>query len=574
MEPRGSMAKGAAARADLPDFDERMEAVVALLAAQADAARRDPYAFYEFVMREETTGAPLRIADHQRLMIDFMLAHQKCVIRGFAGCGKTYVVAAVNLFEMGLDPTERGVIASATQTQSKKPMSLVRRYVEESDELHLVFPDLVPSPRRGDPWTQTQLTIKRDAVIIRDPTLTAVHEGAKLPGSRLSRFNADDLLTLDNTASEAQRDYTWDWMQNTALSRLDADGARTLVTNTPYQPDDLTFRLEQGYRGTEPWPTLTLDAEGDVTIRNAPHWDSDLIRPALTKDPEGVRHRLVRHDDPAYARLVGIDTEDASFVDERDRIPLWPERWGWPQLEEQKRTMTTLDYNRTKRCLASDPASQHIKQEHIDLCKAMAARFGVFETVLNWRGDDAFTGVDPAFGLNPKNDQTALFSFALLPSGYRRILQVKVDRWPSDVYVGLIVTTAADLGSVVCVEGNGAQRIVRDWAAKERKDILVRARDTTHKNKTDPKFGIASLILEVQQGLWLIPHDPRTGKVTDPGVLAFVKGCFDYRPGAHVPDVLMAAWIAREQARRMGLLEDPGPMPPGGVPSLAAIRAR
>jgi hypothetical protein len=35
-------------------------------------------------------------------------------------------------------------------------------------------------------------------------------------------------------------------------------------------------------------------------------------------------------------------------------------------------------------------------------------------------------------------------------------------------------------------------------------------------------------------------------------VQEWVKSCLDYEPGKHVDDVLIASWLAREQARALG----------------------
>lgn len=550
---------------------ERLQRVTAALSAKAARARDSLEDFFGFVMKVERTGRPLVIRDHQRVFIDFIEHHPRCLVRGFAGCTKTYIMAARAMWLLGKDPSERGFIVSATQAQSKKPMAMVRQYLESSPELRLVFPHLRPSERPGDPWTQTALAVQRES-IIRDPSLAALHLGAKVSGSRISFANPDDLLTQQNQSSEAQRDLMWEWFWSTLMNRLDADGGECVVTNTPWYPNDFTYDLEKGRDGVKPFPSLTLDAEGDILIRNT-DWDSPLIRPAMTRDPEGVRHRLIAHDSPDYARQCGIDTNDPTWVDERDQVPLWPDpddeaAWTSERLAREKSTTTILEYNRSKRCNPQDPEKQRIKQEHIDACKAAAVRYGAEHLVHTLVSDANFTGVDPAFGLKKNNDRSAIFTFGALPSGHRRILEIQVGRWPSGELVQRTVDAAIRYGSVVCVEGNAAQRMVRDWAMQQRAEVIIRARDTTAKNKSDPKFGVEQLLMEIQQAMWLFPHDPRTGHFTDEGMLQLIQDLMSYRPGLHTGDVLMAMWIAREQARRMGVLE----MDLGGGPGRVGFR--
>jgi len=527
---------------------KKVQAVVKRLFAQAARARVDPAAFFEFVMVEEFTGKPLKIAPHQQLFFDFVTAHPRCVVRAFAGASKTYMVSALTLFKLGQDSSERGVILSATVGQAKKPVGMVRRYIEDGGRLALVFPKLMRSPRPGDSWTQTQLVIARERVI-RDPSLTVCGIGGKLPGARISWANADDLLTLENTLAEAQREHTFTWMGSTVIPRLDTDDSHIVVTNTPWFPTDLTYQLEKGMDGADPWPSLTMEAHGDVIIRNT-EWDSPLVRPAMTDDPRQERCRLVAHDHPRYAKMVGVHGAKAGWVDEADRVPLWPEKWNWEQLEARRKIMPASEYNRTMRCIVRDKDSERVKTEWIDACKDAAKKNGADKLVSQWGGDHVYTGVDPAFGLSAKHDRSCIFTFCVLPTGHRRILDVKVGRWRSSDMVDRIIQTSQAYGSLVCVEGNSAQKLIRDWAREKNVNVMIRARDTTGKNKMDPRFGIESIFHEVERGAWLIPSDAKGAMPA--GVADWVQDLFDYEPDQHTGDVLMASWIAREQARRRG----------------------
>src|SRR5689334_6750891 len=108
-------------------------------------AARDAASFFEFVMREETTRRRLKIAPHQELILAFVLAHPKCIVRAPVGFSKTYLMLALTLFFLGEDCVQRGVVASSVQGQSKKIVGAARTYIETSDELALVFPELLPT---------------------------------------------------------------------------------------------------------------------------------------------------------------------------------------------------------------------------------------------------------------------------------------------------------------------------------------------------------------------------------------------------------------------------------------------
>ena len=556
-------------------IDEDLQAATRWQLGRAEQAREDPVKFYDFVMREERTGRSLRIAPHQKVLIEFIQAHKRCVVRAPVGFGKSYITAALTLYKLGHNPSERGANISSTVTAAQKPVGMVRRYIEESAELRLVFPHLRRSGRRGEPWTQTKITVARD-VIMRDPSLVAVGDNGKIPGSRLSWVIPDDLLNMDNTLDEAQRLRVRNWLGTSVLDRFDPDGGHCPFINTPWFPDDLTFQLEKSPdKGGLGWASITMDAHGDIVIRNT-EWDSDDIRPAMTDDPERVRHRLVAHDDPAYARMSGVQIPRnlVSWIDEHDAVPLWPEVFGWDVLNAKTNpdkaggmAMTPIEYARAYRCRVRDNATAAVKIEWIELCKANARKAGV-RLVEQWDGAfPAFTGVDPAFGQGARHDKTAIFTFAVLPGGVKRILDVQIGRWAGGEVVTRILKTAERFNSIVCVEGNAAQGLIRQWAQERNVSAPVRTMNTG-RNKMDPRFGVQSLFIEIENGAWLIPNDDRGH--CSPMVQELVSSLLEYDADRHTADVIMAMWIAREYARRIGALRGD---PPGGK-GLSGIGAR
>ncbi len=88
--------------------DEQARLVVKYLARKAASARLSQGAFFEFVMREETSQAPLKVAPHQQLFFDFVEAHPLCVLMLPVGTSKTFGVASMGMHNLGLEPTMRG----------------------------------------------------------------------------------------------------------------------------------------------------------------------------------------------------------------------------------------------------------------------------------------------------------------------------------------------------------------------------------------------------------------------------------------------------------------------------------
>lgn len=65
---------------DIRDDEGAMRKVIAMLAHKAQKARENPADFFTFVMREETTRRQLTLSPHQKVLFDFVIAHEKCVI--------------------------------------------------------------------------------------------------------------------------------------------------------------------------------------------------------------------------------------------------------------------------------------------------------------------------------------------------------------------------------------------------------------------------------------------------------------------------------------------------------------
>lgn len=514
------------------------------LLKKAKRARNNLTQFYEMVMREETTRARLRASPHQRVVMDFVMAHPRCVLRLPPGFSKTYILSALTMFTLGQEPTSRGAVISSSASQAQKPLALVRDYIEGSPDLRLVFPHLVPSEHPKDPWTQSKLVVQRP-MGIRDPSLTAIGYRGKLPGSRLNWLFVDDLLNMENTSQSEMREAVITWFLNTVLSRRDVQGARCVVSNTPFHPEDLTYELQKSG-----WPTLEMTASGDIRIWNADEWDTDDIRPSKVASKPDVL-RLSSHDsalyDPDLGDLKPIDRVGPWF-DEFDEVPLWPEKFDASALDSLKVDYASRlhEYFRLYEMRVRSDEDSAVKVEWIEACKARAREQGISTMAQEWREGRTFTGVDLAVGKRRKNDRTSIFTFGLLPDKSRRILRIESGRWSGTEIINRIYEHHRDFDSIVRVETNAAQDFLRQWMVSMNRSIPVKAHNTTGKNKHSKEHGVESLFIEIENAAWLIPNDP-SGRVP-PEIQQWVNEVLYYDAAAHTGDTLMACWLARLQA--------------------------
>ncbi len=546
----------------------RLEDPAALLAMrdimleEAQAARACPKALFNYVMREEKTQAPLVLLPHQRVGMDFMWSHDRSVNMWPIGFAKSFCVSALTMYMLGTAPTSRGAIISATQDQAAKIVGMVRDYIEASHELRTVFPGLVPSRRRGDSWTQTEITIDRPHGI-RDASLQALGIDGAIAGARLNWIIIDDLLNRENTATKEQRDKVYDWIMSSVLSRLDVRNAKVIVTNTPWHNDDVLHRLE-----ALGWATIRMSAFGDITVKDdaedarealetgRPYepWDSDDLRPG-NGGKFDYTCRLAAHD-----------------PDPQDEKTLWPGEYSIPVLDKKSREFLPYRFNHLYKVQCHDDAQARCKLEWIERCKLEARKREVWGLTSRWNESRlVFTGVDLAVGLGEENDYTAFFTFAVLPGGYRRILDVLEDRMSGPAILDKLFELRERYDPVFRVENNACQDFVLQFARQRDVSLPVRPH-TTGRTKAHPEHGVEGFFVEIYNGAWLIPND-KNGHCPKV-VQKLVDYCTNYAPERHTPDLLMAAYFAREQAKEFGVLSGGDAIGDDGMSIGANVRIR
>lgn len=515
-----------------PPYTVDHQKLARAIVLRAVKAKKDPHSFFEFVMREENTQARIKEQAHQKLIIDFIMAHPRCCIMMPVGAAKTYTAAAITLRFLGEDPTTRGAIVSATETQAKKPLHMVRDYIEQSQELRLVYPNLVKNPK--GPWLDTAIQVKRPPGI-RDASLAAYGlDTGSILGSRLNWIILDDVLTDENTKTNEQRVKVINTISNSVLSRLDpTPQTRCVFFNSPWHPKDAMHQFRDGHGGIEPWPTLRVDIEGNIEITGT-DWDSDLIRPRAPNDPIC---RFIEHDKPEWQRYARNGV-----------VPLWPERYSWEWIDMKRRTTLPKVFNQTMLCLTRDDETAQCKQEWIDECKKKGRGLTLVSTYIG-KGHPTFTGVDLAVGKGEENDDTVFFTFAILPTGLRLLLDIDIGKFDGPTIVKKIAKKVRAFDSVLKVENNGCQEFIRQFALNDDAALAVTAH-TTGRAKADPTYGVQSLFIELANGAWIIPCNHH-GQV-HPNVQRWIDGCLYYTPSKHTDDALMACYFAREQAREFG----------------------
>lgn len=437
----------------------------------------------------------MRMAPAHKEWHDLMDKHSRLVIEAPVGHGKSTQISRLRLlWEMHQNPNIRiGVVSAAKSGVPSKFMRALREDIEKSKALRYVSPGLRKQTRGVTMWGRDGLIIERPDSS-PDPTLQVFGLHGTILGSRLDFILLDDVCSMANTLTPGARDRAWDWVSGEVLSRLPPDGSgRVVGVGHKWHPQDVLARLSK--------------LPGFVTRTYS----------AFVPDPE-----------------TG------------DEVPWMPELWTIDHLKQREIELGALAGRMLRNRLPLQDDAR-FKQRWVDTCLQRGQGVPMVD---GWNPQDApvFTGVD--LSVTGGGDLACLFTIAILPDGSRRVLDVRAGKWTGPRILDELIEVHRKFGSQITVENNAAQDYLIQFAGEL--TAVPMKRHTTGLNKRDLQWGVESLATEFEQGKWIIPSDPVTGAAVCPEVVAWLSEALNYSPGEHTGDRLMAAWIAREAARKAG----------------------
>jgi len=383
-------------RAELIRSERARMAIIARL------ARDDVNVFCEYVGKDEKTAQPVLQAPIHYAMHKVCDDNDRAVIWGHVESGKTATLSILRtLWELGRDPSLRGVILGNTKGQARKIAAAIKGYIETSSALKDVFPHLEP----GEPWGEYAFSVKRKTVA-KDPSVQTSGVHGNVLGSRLDFAVLDDVLDWENTRTEDQRKQLIDWTVSTVFGRL-TDGARVRVVGNAYHPQDLMHYLAR---------------QGWFAVR--------------------------------YPVLDPVTGE-----------PRWPERWPLTRIDKVAKEMGPVEAARQLMCQTRDDSTARFKKEWIDVALRAGEGLGLASalTVVP-QGYKTYTGVDLAVQQRDDADLTVLTTIAVDRYGVRTLLNVEAGRWSGPEILTRINSTHLRYQSIVIVENNAAQDFIIQFA--------------------------------------------------------------------------------------------------------------
>ena len=402
------------------------------------------------------------------------------------------------LWRLGKDPNTAIGIFQNAKGSAINTLKTIKEYIEDSIELHEVFPNLVP----GTTWSEHQITVRRDT-FRRDPSVKAVSLGSKFMGDRFDGLILDDVDNPDTVLTEESRNKTEDWVRRSALSRL-TDEAWAIAIGNIWHEGDLMHRLVKS--GWKPIKHPVLKPDGTPL------------------DPERFTMERIWH-------IRDVDQKPIEF----ERLYMLKERRDGDQRFRQEWIDEALHKGNQNMLIK--------KQEHVP-------------SIPN--GCRTITGVDLGVKKKASSDPTVITTILEAPAGKDRyeyqILNIEKGRWDAEEIMRNIIEQQRLFNSLVFVESNGAQDFLIQLLNLSGSKFRVTPFNTG-RNKYDPMYGVESLAGEMAAangdrfGLWYFPSIDGTLENADDEIRELVAEMLAYTPGDHTGDLLMSLWIAREGAR-------------------------
>jgi hypothetical protein len=242
---------------------------LALLSGILEArARRDPLVFAKIALWDERSGAPVKVAAHQKAMMRCWQGTKRSVQCAPSEFAKSVTFAVWIAWRIGSDPSLRVGLLSGTREQACRLLKLVA-IVINGRAYQRVFPGA-----GIDRLTVDELAIKGRPGTLKDPNILAgAFDLSSMLGSRFDLVCCDDIVSRDATRTASARDAAYQGFLSVTGSRVAPDGEIHIV-GTAEHSDDVPHRLAQ-----LPGWTLrnypALDAAGRPTF--ADRWPQERI---------------------------------------------------------------------------------------------------------------------------------------------------------------------------------------------------------------------------------------------------------------------------------------------------------
>ena len=182
-----------------------------------------------------------------------------------------YVAIEYPAFCIGTNPNIHIGLISNTATQANRKSVAIKDTIALNQRFREVFPSIRPDKDKG--WSESEWYIQRADPGDKDSTLKASGVYGPITGDRYGLMIFDDIADLENTATPHQRQKLEEWIEVTAMHRLEP-GGKAVAIMTRYHHADIA-----SYFITEGWTVIHMPAldENNVALWEERHSAAELM---------------------------------------------------------------------------------------------------------------------------------------------------------------------------------------------------------------------------------------------------------------------------------------------------------
>lgn len=426
-----------------------------------------------------------------------------------AGHGKTTLVSTLlPIWAVCRNPNIRIAIIAKNTNEGEGIVRAIQSELIDNAELVRDFGPF-RSDQEGKAWSLSRIDVARRTRRGKESTIAMFGASSKdVLGYRTDWTICDDVVNNENSATPEARLKMKDWFDLCVETGPEHITSRLTVVGTRFHPNDLY---------------------GDLLELEVPDEDDRL-------------HAL-------YATY----REDA-VVDDEKHLTLWPYRWPWRRLMEQKVKVGTLNFNKRYRNIAVDPSRMVFKEEYVrggwvgkdhhPGCLDKNMKVGDYAD--NWR---MAAGFDPAIGTSK---HAKFCAHAILAAGSCKdhdrcywVVDLERDQWTLPQQVELILTKHQRYGLMTSqVEANSYQQGLLEAIEQKMREqdiaLKIDPHYTNRSTKPDPELGVQSMAPWFERGAFHIPWaDAYSQRKMRPLVDELVMF-----PDSRTTDTVMALWFA------------------------------
>lgn len=398
-----------------------------------------------------------------------------------------------------------------------------------------VVPRLKPGKKMQEDWSGSSITIEREDVGIKDPTIAATGLFGQILSRRADLIICDDVVDQQNSMTDLQRKKVIEWLETTVLPVLVPGGTFIYLGNTWHMEDVVSKYLKD--------PRFIVQKRQGAIIMEAKRQDlwRDWGR-ILTNMTMPPKVRFQQADDFYVANQIAMDEGWQT---------LWPERYPYSRLYLE-RLLNPFVFARMYQCDPSNRPDQKFKDEWIERA-LMRGRMLKMQDKPHDRNvlEISAGGMDVAAGLEAVNDDTALDYLDLVRHGYDGVNDG--DFIVRNIHAGKFTfeeqaaaakkATEEDGMRAVRVESNGYQKVLSQRLLNDH--VPITDYTTTGREKFDPEIGIGALTSIFERDQIVIPcDDTDQHSMEEASKLATDLRAWTGDKTEHTGDRLMALWFA------------------------------